>query len=177
MSETLLFEYTLNLLFGKKAHQIAGYYNNKKERNKWFLKAIRFFIKEANQFDTTESHKEQIISCLECLKSSVKRKSSSEQFTLFLRLTALLLGFNTTRGGRSYSLVYWQSEGQYLSEKSYQNNNVFYLSSEYKKLKKNIIAKKRDIIERLKSDKYTRFEIALIFNTTEYKIKKILKDK
>jgi len=166
----LFFERTMQLFFGDKAYQIAGYSSNVKERVRWLLKAICQMKKQVNSLDTTIQHQEQLMGALEKVEKCLK-KEGVDWLTIdsLFYVCAVLFG-RTNVQARFYTVSYWQDECQYLTQKLVQGDDKA-LRGE----KENAIAKKREIIKQLKAEGVGTFEIALIFNISEYQVKKILK--
>ena len=173
MDEPLYFERTMKLFFGEQAYQIAEVVNNKKERRKWLKKAIKQMMKIVNMLDAPIKHKECLMNTLVLLNDEIKMCDIPSWYVIdiLFRLCARLFGFNNMKGSKLYSLVYWQNEAQYQTEKTLEgyDQDLYYI-------KKNAIILRKDLINHLKSKGIDSFTIALTFNTTEYAIKKILKN-
>jgi hypothetical protein len=143
----------MGLFLGKNAYQCAGEEANEKARNERLNSVAKVILKRAT-----------------------KGKNISTKNLLYnlLWLCGGLLGFefNGRINAITHSLFYWQNKNQYITSNIIEGNDD---SQEYKD-KKYIFNTRKKIINKLKEEGFTYFKIAIIFNTTEYQIKKIIKE-
>ena len=176
MNADLYFERVMGLFLGKSAYQCAGEEANEKARNERLNNVAKVILKRINELDTTTRHKEKLLLGAEKFFEATKGKDISIKNLLYnlLWLCGGLLGFEFN--GRikeiTHSLFYWQNKNQYTTSNIIEGNNG---SQEYED-KKYIFNTRKKIINKLKEEGFTYFKIAIIFNTTEYQIKKIIKE-
>jgi len=166
------------LFLGNEACQCAGEEPNKKARNERLHDVAKVIFKRIESIDTTTKHKKQLLSIAESFLDDTKNKDISTDVLLYdmLRLCGLLLGFKYS--GRTtaiiHSLFFWQNSDQYMTERIMEGEDDF-------KEKESdddayIISKKYNFIKQLNKEGFTPFKIAMIFNTSENQIKKIIKN-
>jgi len=176
MNIGLYYERVMGLFFGEKAYQCAGEEGNERARNERLNNVAKVMLKRIDKIDTTKRHKEKLLFGAEKFFEATKEKDISAKNLLYnlLWLCGGLLGFESN--GRinaiTHTLVYWQDKNQYVTSNIMEGNDG---SQEYKD-KKNIFSTRKKIINKLKEEGFTYFKIAIIFNTTEYQIKKIIKE-
>lgn len=169
----MLFENTLRRFFGDKARGFEGWANNKQERKKEFLKIVKLLIGIIDKIEAPTRQKKILMFQLEKLEECIK-KQNEDNFIVLILLNFIGIIFGYTSGKRYYDLCYFQSENQYYSEKvSIENDLESYLEKD----RKDIISIREDIIIDLKSRGYDSFKISVIFNISEYEVKKILINK
>ncbi len=164
------FEQAMKLLFGKKADDIAG--SESTDRKKWLQNAVRKLQQVINTLDTTPSHKEPFESELESIMELINNNAEVASWDLvyrLFRLSSRLLGFNDFNGGRSHSLVYFQTSGQYYSSRLVHGGDALQESRD----KNGATSLRVSIVKELKAKGYDEFMISLVLNTTEYEVKKM----
>lgn len=176
MNPGLDFEYTMRHVFGDKASHIADCGYDRKYRNPWLLKAIRQFIKDVDALDTTERHKQMLMNDLETSISHLKKDnlmSSWGALYMLLRVIARLLGYDfmSKTRTRCHTLCFWQDGDQRLTTALLSDDTEQFRSEE-----RDAIAIRRQLIEELRNEGLAYYKIALVMNTTEYKIKKMLRE-
>ena len=176
MNISLYYEHVMGLFLGEKAYQCAGEEGNEKARNERLNKVAKVMLKRIDKIDTTNGHKEKLLFGAEKFFKATKGKDISAKNLLYnlLWLCGGLLGFESN--GRinaiTHTLVYWQDKNQQMTSNILKGNDD---SQEYED-KKYIFNTRIKIIKKLKEEGLTYYKIALIFNTTEYQIKKIIKE-
>lgn len=175
MNINLYFEHVMGLFLGKSAYQCAGEEANEKARNKRLNSAAKVILKRVDELDTTIRHKEKLLLGAEKFFEATKGKDTSTENLLYnlLWLCGGLLGFefNGRINAVTHSLFYWQNKNQYITSNIIEGKDD---SQEYED-KKYIFNTRKKIIKKLKEEGLTYYKIALIFNTTEYQIKKMIK--
>ena len=170
----MFFETTIRTFLGKKAYHIAGQVHTEKYRKEWYRKAIKKIIANIQDIDTTTKHKKQLAYWSEQVLKVLGKKSFREtDFSLcLLRLTGTLLGFIGIRGTRTVTPLYYQKPEQHYTELIMQGGDAM---QNYYDQKSSVGIRKR-IIEQLKDEGMSDFQISLVLNTTEYQVKKHRKE-
>ncbi|MBI5076150.1 MAG: hypothetical protein HZB62_13415 [Nitrospirae bacterium] len=167
----MFFETTIRVFLGDKAYHIAGQVHTDKYRLDWYKKALKKIVKRLHELETTTKHKEQLTYWAErALKASNTKDFDETSFSLCLfRLVGALLGFVTVRGMILYNPIYHQERSQHNAERMLQTGDPLqpYLDG------KSTIGIRKKIIQQLKSEGLTDYDISLVLNTTEYEIKKL----
>lgn len=172
----LFFERTIALFLGEKRSQnIAAAANSTKERKNFLKKIIKQEKRRIDKIDTSEEHKKQIMTAWNHIEEAIKSKEKVDWHLVdcLLRLIASLSGYSLGNHSNSmfYTPSYWQTKDQYLSQQRIKDNEKFSLKNE----EQNAIEKREGLIKKLKNEGISTFDISLIFNTPEYKVKKITK--
>ena len=170
----MLFETTIRTFLGDKAYHIAGQVHNEKHRKEWYQKVLKKIIAKVQKIETTTKHAEQLAyfseAALKCLASKEFREM---EFTLYiLRLAGVLLGMTSVRGSCTVTPMYYQTADQHFTEVVIKGNAA--LDDYYEK--KNSVSVRRKIVEQLKGEGYSDFDISLVLNTSEYQVKKLRKE-
>jgi len=164
------FGLTMRLLFGEKANRIAGAQAVAAERRQWFRRAVRKLTREAGSIDTTTRHSEMLLSDLGKIDRSIRDADEPEWMTVcaFLALTARLLGYDMLDGQRHHTPTFHRSPEQYYRENR-KDPQQEWLDE------RNAIRVRRDLVHQLKEQGFDTFQISLVFNTSEYAIKKLIR--
>ncbi len=171
----MFFETTIRSFLGDKAYHIAGTAYSEKNRKQWYKEVLKTIIKRIQEIDTNTRHKEMLMSlCNRTLDAMGHRKNNELEFSLcMLRLVGMLLGFtSSTRGAIINTPIYHQTYDQHYTEEILKGNDEMQSYHD----KQNTITERQKIINELKKQGKTDFELSLIFNTTEYQIKKLRKN-
>lgn len=172
MNIDLYFERVMGLFLGESAYQCAGEETNERARNERLNSVAKVILKRIDDLDTTTRHKNKLLSGAEKFFEATKGKDISTKNLLYVLLwfCGSLLGFESN--GRvnaiTHSLFYWQNKNQYVTSNIIEGND----DSQIHEDEKSIFNTRKKIIEKLKEEGFTCFKIAMIFNTTEYQIKK-----
>ncbi|MBB5189118.1 hypothetical protein HNQ57_003418 [Zhongshania antarctica] len=170
----LLFEYTIRAFLGDKASHIAGQAHTEKHRKDWCRKVLTQIIRRVQDIDTSTKHREQMIIWSERALNQLKGRNFNEPaFALcLLRLVAVMLGLVGIRPYNIATPVYFQTQPQYYTEIIMEGGDP--LQDYYDK--KSSIEIKKKLVTQLNDEGYTDFEISMVFNTSEYEIKKLRKE-
>jgi hypothetical protein len=166
----------MGLFLGKKAYQSAGEESNEKARNKRLNAVAKVILNRVDKIDSTTRLKRKLLIGAENFFEATKGKNISTKNLLYtlLLLCGSLLGFESN--GRinaiTHSLFYWQNKNQYITSNIIEGRD----DMQEHKDKKYIFDMKKKIVKNLKAEGLTYYKIAIILNTTEYQIKKIIKD-
>lgn len=170
---SLDFEYTLALLFGDEAYQTASFAKNDKFRTKWLRRAVKRMLKDVNSLDTTQRHKEMLVLNLQRIdRHLIKGNNIWEIVYSLFNLSIRFLGYDYHKAQRLITPTYFQTKQQDFWANRYVGEDW----QKYEEKRANFIAKRMSIILLLKKEGYSDFEVSQIFNTTEYDIKKSLRE-
>ena len=167
------FELTMQTFLGDKAYHIADQAYDLASRKAWYKKALKKIVLKVHEIETSTKHKEQLArlsqQLLQCLEN---KKFSEAEFSLYLlRLTGLLLGMSLARGVNIATPMYYQTPNQHFTEVIINGGDA--LQNYYDE--KNSVAVRRKVVKQLKEEGLSDFDISLVFNTSEYQIKKLRK--
>jgi hypothetical protein len=174
MKISLYFEHVMGLFLGKSAYQCAGVETNEKARNERLNNVAKVILKRVDAIDSTTRLKRKLLMGAENFFEATKGKDISTKNLLYVLLwfCGSLLGFESN--GRvnaiTHSVFYWQNRDQYITSNIIEGKD----DMQECKDKKYIFDARKKTIEKLKKEGFTYFKIAMIFNTTEYQIKKII---
>ena len=169
MDRGMDFELTMRLLFGDKAYQIAGTEANPRHRREWLQKSVRELLRVTNALDATPRQKKVLMAALEEV-SSESTASDHPSWNLvyrLLRLTLRLYGLGYA-GARCYSLAYWQTPDQRLTEELFEGGY-----SRLQNERADAVSLRRQVVEDLSGKGIDDFRIALVLNTSEYAVKQL----
>jgi hypothetical protein len=170
----MLFETTIRSFLGRKASHIAGQAHSTKSRKDWYRKALKKVIQRVSEIETNTKHKEQL--CLwseKALKSLNERPFNETVFTLYLlRLIASLLGYIGVKPYNIATPAYFQTTSQHYTEVIAGGGDVM---QDYYDRNSSLNTKRRLILQ-LKEEGMTDFEISLVFNISEYEVRKLRKE-
>lgn len=170
----MLFEVSVRTFLGEKAFHIAGQVHSERTRKVWFKKVLTKVVKRVHEIETNTKHKEQLVYWSERSLGVLKGKEYNEQeFTIcLLRLVGVLLGFMSVNGAILNTPIYYQTYEQHYTEIINQGGDP--LQDYYDN--KNTISIRRRIVNQLKEEGLTDFDISMVLNTSEYQIKKLRKE-
>jgi len=166
----------MGLFLGKKAYQCAGEETNEKARNKRLNSVAKLIIKRVDTIDSTIRLKRKLMVGAEKIFEATKGRDISTKKLLYTLIwfCGSLLGFESN--GRinaiTHSLFYWQNKNQYITSNIIEGKDDM---QEYKD-KKYVFNIRKKIVKDLKAEGLTYYKISLIFNTTEYQVRKIIND-
>lgn len=171
MDDSLKFEMSMRQFFGEKAERIAGQVSLSVEKKRWMRKVVKQMMKVVDGLDTTIYHKSRLLNILIDIEKDLKNKNMliNPLFFHLLGLCGTLMGFQ--RGNICYTLVYWQTAKQYYDEKVLQGEDA--MLSYYDN--KNFVNERQKIAKQLKAKGLNNFTIAMILNTSEYKVRQLIK--
>jgi len=166
----------MGLFLGKRAYQCAGEEANEKARNKRLNSVAKLILKRVDAVDSTTRLKRKLLIGAEDFFEATKGRNISTKNLLYTLLwfCGSLLGFESN--GRinaiTHSIFYWQNKNQYITSNIIEGKDVM---QEYKD-KKYIFNIRKKIVKNLKAEGLTYYKIALIFNMTEYQVKKMINE-
>ena len=170
----MLFEQTIRLFLGDEAFHIAAHVRNDALRKKWYRKVLKKAIEKIQQIESTSTHEKALEQWSGRALEALSQRPYSE--TVFanciLGLVGTMLGYFGPRPSRIVTPAYFQTESQYLTEDRIEGGDGSRLWYE----ENNVFSIREKLVEKLKSENKTHFEISLILNISEYKVKKIIRE-
>jgi hypothetical protein len=150
----------------------AGTAVDGKFRSKWVKRFLKRLIRDAQDLDTTQDHRESISALLEiCLKEKWTSKEASWNLVFsLLMLLAGLMGYQGMSGRRTYLPMYWQDQQTHA--------DFCYDQGQYEKLEEEFLSASRvrlEVVKYLKDRGLSDFKVAMALKTSEYEIKKLKK--
>jgi hypothetical protein len=166
------FEFCMRRVFGDEAYQIASSCLNEKYRTQWTERFLKKLIKDAQELDTTQKHRERISYLLEALKKQKWKGEDASWAIVFdlLATIAELLGYEGVKGHRTYLPMYWQDMQTHLDI-----GNERGLADQLQQEFVSAAAHRVEVVRHLKTKGLTDFEIAMTMKTSESEIKKLKK--
>ena len=173
------FEIAMRRIHGEVAYHIADSFFNDKTVRKWYRRCVPILRKRINVLDTTIKHKDLMMGALERLDQHLKLKKGGTDKQIVvdcLLLIGLLLGYGDLNGHITNESFYWQYFNQYLrTHPDYTQGEVGNLYDLRKKEELNVISGRLEAYKFLNERGLNDVQIAQVFNTTEYQIKKLKK--
>lgn len=166
------FEYSMRLFFGDKAYNISGLSLNHKVRNHWLRRTIDKLARQFNGLDAPEALKEALLHAADLLRNVNLRSEQPNWAFVYrlLRIIAHLLGYVLITGRQHYSVMWVQTPAQHYFDKVERGGR--WTAYEDAQSAQCVRAK---LAAQLRREGISDFQISLIFNTTEYQIKKLKK--
>jgi cobalamin biosynthesis Mg chelatase CobN len=172
------FEHCIRQFLGDEAYHIADSANNDIEARKWLRKCVKVMRKRVDVLDTTTRHKKMLMREINEINERLKQANALENKEMVISLFWLvsrLFGFDVISGRVINEPFYFQNYQNYIREKiAWDKNKNFWQTIEEEK--KNTISVRKALYKQLKSDGLSDNQIAQIFNTTEYQLKKLKND-
>lgn len=165
------FERTLMLFFGEHGYQTAGQAGTPKSRRAWLKRILRLVLRVMDKIETTPRHKQVLMATTEKTIEDIGR-GDEPSWTLVYDLIAIigrLIGFDLQRGGRLYTISYWQTEGQYDTSNTLLGGDAM----QYFDDKLDAVSVRQRVIQALKVQGLSDFKIALVLNTTEHQVQQL----
>ena len=171
----MYFEYTMRTFFGKQAEYSAGELNTDVLRKKRYNRIFRKIVKQVQKIDTNSTHKNYLTHTSEQCLDNTKHPYDEKIFVLsLLQFINALLGYKGLALNGPFkiaTLMYFQTENQNFTERLINNSQS--MPNDHKE---NTFTLRRKLINQLKKEGKTTFEISLVFNISEYQIKKLLSE-
>lgn len=166
------FEHCMRRVFGDEAYHIAGSCLDDNFRNGWVKKFLRKLIRDVQDLDTTQEHREYVSAHLQSLLKEKWTDDKASWRLVFdiLIVLAELMGYSGLDGERVYSPAYWQSLKTHV--------DIGNAHGKFDQLEKEFISAARhraDVVFFLKDKGLTDFEVAMALKTSEYEVKKLKK--
>jgi len=139
---------------------------------KWVQKFLKQLIRDVQDLDTTQEHREHVSENLQSLLNSNWTGEDASWRVVFNILTILaeLMGYSEFSGKRVFIPAYWQSLNTHLDIGN-ANGKCDELQKEFK----SAAGHRADVIRYLKDKGLTDFEVAMTLKTSEYEVKKLKK--
>lgn len=170
----LFFETTARAFLGDKAQYIAGQAHSEKNRRECYRKIFKVILRKLHEVETSTSHQEELISWSEKALEIVSKRNHNEIELNFylLRLIAALIGFMGLRPYNVATLAYFQSPSQNITQISFDGGDIMQDYCD----KENAVAIRRKLIKQLKGEGLSDYRISMVFNISEYQVKKLRKN-
>lgn len=166
------FETCMRRVFGDEASHIASSCLNDEYRGKWVSRLLKQLIRDAQDLDTTQKHRERISYLLEALRKTDWKGDDASWRLVFdlLSLTAELFGYEGIKGHRTYIPMYWQ-ELQTQLDIGNERGQGERLVQEFH----SAAARRVQVVCYLKNQGLNDFEVAMALKTSENEVKKLKK--
>jgi len=164
------FEGCMRRVFGDDAYHIAGSCLDGTFRGKWVKRLLKQLIRDVQDIDTTQEHRERISHLLEsCMKESWATEEPSWHtiFGLFT-LIAELLGYQGTQGNRPYTPMFCQDRQIHLAV-----GNARGKADELQEEFRSAARTRAEVVMYLKGRGLSDFEVAMVLKTSEQEVKKL----
>jgi hypothetical protein len=163
-------ETCMRRVFGDEANHIASSSLDEKYRRRWVSRLLRQLIRDAQELDATQRHKERISYLLEALQKQ-KWTGDDASWRLVFDLLALateLLGYEGSSGHRPYTPMYWQELQTHLDIANEEGQSER-LQEEFR----SAAAWRAEVVRYLKVKGLNDLEVAMALKTSEYEVKKL----
>lgn len=170
--DAMQFERTLMLFFGQQAYQTAGQAATPTSRRHWLRRVLKNLMKDVDKIETTGRHKQLLMSNVEAAHSVIESKNEPTWKFVYHLMTLIgrLVGFDYQSGGKSHTLSYWQTDGQYYSSFR-QAGGEDGLRAYYDEF--DTVSLRQGVVHSLKSQGHSDFKIALVLHTTEHEVQQL----
>lgn len=160
----MLFERTVRSFLDDKAYNIAGQAHNERARREWYRKILKMVSKRIDLIDANATHKERIeFWCGRLLDLTSQKRLDEQSFLLYLLLLVrALLGYPGFAAP-----AYFRPPGE--PPKTFDDAET----SQETYDKKSVTGIRRRLIAQLRAENLNDFQIALVLNTTEYRVKRL----
>lgn len=166
------FETCMRRVFGDDATQIASSCLNGEARGQWVAKLLKHLIRDAQDFDTSQKHRERVSYLLEALQKQNWKGDDASWGIVFdlLALASELFGYEGIKGHRTYVPMYWQDSQTHLDIAN-ERGQFEQLEKEFQ----SAAGRRVQVIHYLKEQGLTDFEVAMTLKTSEHEVKKLRK--
>jgi len=166
------FETCMRRVFGDKASHIASACLNEDYRVGWVSRLVKHLIRDVQDLDSTQQHRERISYLLEALQKQNWKGDDASWGLVFdlLALTAELLGYEGIKGHRTYIPLYWQELQTHLVIGN-ERGEGGQLLQEFQ----SAAAWRVQVVHYLKHQNLTDFEVAMALKTSEREVKQLKK--
>lgn len=166
------FETCMRRVFGDGASHIASSCLNEEFRSQWVSRLLKQLIRDAQDLDTTQKHRERVSFLLEALQKNNWKGDDASWRLVFdlLALTTELLGYEGVKGYRTYTPMYWQ-EMQTHMDIGNERGQSEQLMQEFQ----SAAARRVKVVRYLKEQGLSDFEVAMTLKTSEHEVKKLKK--
>lgn len=168
----MAFEICMRRVFGDEADHIAGSCLDEEYRGEWVSRLLKQLIRDAQELDTAQKHKERISYLLEALQKQNWKGDDASWGLVFdlLALATELFGYEGIRGHRPYTPMYWQELQTHLDIGN-ERGQTEHLVQEFQ----SAAARRVEVVRYLKDQGLNDFEVAMALKTSEYEVKKLKK--
>ena len=169
---SMAFERLMTQILGQKAYQSAGQFANPTTRNDWLRKTFKLMLKEVDEIDTTARQKKMLMRDLQAAINglSKSRDPSWEMIFPLISACARFLGHDYS-GARVNTPSYWQSSNQRFTQFIFES-----AEHSFENVKEDAVTIRTKICCDLRANGTDTFTIALALNTSEYQVKKLIRE-
>lgn len=166
------FETCMRRVFGDVASHIASSCLNEEFRSQWVSRLLKQLIRDAQDLDTTQKHRERVSCLLEALQKNNWKGDDASWRLVFdlLALSTELLGYEGVKGHRTYIPMYWQEMQTHLDIGNERGQGEK-LMAEFQ----SAAARRVQVVHYLKEQGLSDFELAMTLKTSEHEVKKLKK--
>jgi hypothetical protein len=159
-------------VFGDVASHIASSCLNEEFRSQWVSRLLKQLIRDAQDLDTTQKHRERVSCLLEALQKNNWKGDDASWRLVFdlLALSTELLGYEGVKGHRTYIPMYWQEMQTHLDIGNERGQGEK-LMAEFQ----SAAARRVQVVHYLKEQGLSDFELAMTLKTSEHEVKKLKK--
>jgi hypothetical protein len=162
----------IGILGQKEAYQSAGQFTNPTTRDDWFRRMFKLMLKEVDKIDTTSRQKQMLMRDLQAAIDGLSgsRDPSWEVMFSLISACARFLGYDYS-GARVNTPCYWQSPDQRFTQVIFEN-----VERKFEHTKEDAVTIRAKICRELRANGTDTFTIALVLNTSEYQVKKLIRE-
>lgn len=167
------FELCMRRVFGDDAYHIASSCLDGEARSKWVSNLFKQLVRDVQELDTTQQHRERISHMLETFMKSKWREDEPSWATVFnlIMLISELMGYQGVRGERAYIPMYWQDLQMHLDIGNARGKSEELLG-EFESASRT----RAEVVKWLKEKGLSDFDIAMALKTSEHEIKKLKRE-
>lgn len=172
MGISMAFERLMTRILGQEAYQSAGQFANPATRNDWFRKTFKLMLKEVDEIDTTSRQKQMLMRDLQAANDSLS-DSRDPSWDMMFSLVSACAGFlgHDYSGARVNTPSYWQSPKQRFTQAIFEQ-----AEHELDHTKQDAVTIRARICHELRANGTDTYTIALVLNTSEYQVKKLIRE-
>ena len=173
MDISMAFERLMTQVLGQKeAYQSAGQFANPTTRDDWFRKTFKLMLKEVDKIDTTSRQKQMLMRDLQAAIDGLSG-SRDPNWEVMFSLVSACAGFlgHDYSGARVNTPCYWQSPDQRFTQAIFEN-----AERKFEGTKEDAVTIRAKICRELRANGTDTFTIALVLNTSEYQVKKLIRE-
>lgn len=172
MDTSLAFERLMSKVHGHKAYKIAGEFANPTTRNDWLRKTFKLMLKDIEKIDTTSRHKQMLMRDLQAAIDGLPKSydPSWEMVFPLISVCARFLGYDYS-GARVNMPSYWHSSDQKFTQTIFEKGE-----DQFEETKEDAVTIRARMCIDLRAKGIDTFTIALALNTSEYQVKRMIRE-
>jgi hypothetical protein len=173
METSMAFERLLIRVHGQQnGYQTAGQFGNPRARNDWLRKTYKLMLKDVDAIDAASRQKQMLMRDLQAAIDGLSSSNNPTWEMTFSLISACarFLGYDYG-GARVSTPSYWQTAGQKFTQSVVEKTE-----QELDKVKDDALTIRAKLCADLHSKGTDTFTIALALNTSEYQVKKLIRE-